>query len=89
MSSASMAYFLAREKKRAASTRSPSAFSAPKSSFESSSTASIVADSKPSEQSRAKKALKAIARHAKEHHESVNAAFGAFYGAGLPQQRKW
>ena len=89
MSSASMAYLLASEKKRATATTSSPAFGATKSSFESSSTASIIADSKPSEQSRAKKAMKAIARHAKEHHESVNAAFSAFYGVGLPQQRKW
>ncbi|OCL09163.1 hypothetical protein AOQ84DRAFT_354150 [Glonium stellatum] len=88
MSSASMAYFLASEQKRAASTTSPSAFSTPKYSFESSSSASIIVGSKPSKQSRAKKAMKAIVRHAKEHHESVNAAYNAFYGAGLPRQKK-
>jgi hypothetical protein len=34
----------------------------------------------------AKKALRAMAAHLKEHHQSVNAAFGAFYNVGPQMQ---
>ncbi|KAF2190621.1 hypothetical protein K469DRAFT_721525 [Zopfia rhizophila CBS 207.26] len=57
-----------------------SASSSTRPSFESARSTSSVDSAKP--ESNMNKAWKAVKKHAKEHHESVNAAYGAYYGAG-------